>query len=170
MSGFERKAIIKMREWCGYGNHKALLVRGMRQVGKTFLIKRFAESDYKSFIYVNLEREKSVREIFETGDRTFESIVERLQFETRVKLYGGRSAIILDEIQFCPEAFSSLKALAEPGIYDIIASGSLLGILLGSGDDGEGLSPVGYVNILDMYPMDFEEWLWARGFEKRHTE
>lgn len=80
-----------------------------------------------------------------------------------MRLSPGKSAIILDEIQACPEAYSALKPLSEDRRFDVICSGSFLGINL---DDSDVLSPLGYATVLPMHPMDFEEYLWAMGVNK----
>ncbi|MFT0898775.1 ATP-binding protein [Candidatus Methanoprimaticola sp. MG2] len=163
----ERKAYAMMMSWKEDPNRKALLVRGCRQTGKTHLVREFAEANYESHIYIDLEDRADIRAVFETEDISASAIIDRISFDEPVRLVPGRSAIILDEIQSCISAYSSLKSLVIDGRYDIIASGSLLGVKI---DDLQRRTPMGYVNILDMGPMDFEEFLWAMGVKKSGTD
>ncbi len=160
-----RKAYEKMIEWKNDPFKKALLVEGCRQIGKTYLILEFAKDNYDEFVYFNLERDASARSAFETEDLTADKILDKLKFENKKLPSSKNSAIILDEIQACLPAYSALKALCEHGKYDIIASGSLLGVGI---SDLQQQSPLGYVNILRMNPMDFEEYLWAKGYDTKH--
>lgn len=163
----QRKALDELIAWKENPNKKALLVRGCRQVGKTHLIKEFASKNYRSHLYINLEERDDLRASFESGDRTAKAIVDRLMFDSDVTLYPGESAIILDEIQSCLPAYSSLKSLVTDTGFDIIASGSLLGVRI---EDLQQLSPMGYVDIIDLRPLDFEEFLWAMGVNKDNTQ
>lgn len=165
----ERKAYNAIAEWMENPERKALLVRGCRQIGKTYIIREFLEREYEWYMEINMETDVSKRSLFKDKDLSASAIIDRLMFDARdaKRPVKGRSAIFLDEIQACPEAYTSLKALADDGRYDIIASGSLLGVLL---EDLQNQSPLGYINTLDMYPMDFEEFLWAVGIGKEDTE
>lgn len=163
----ERKIIAEFHAWKSDPSHKALLVKGCRQVGKTYAILEFVRSNYDSFAYFNLEQDRDVSKIFDDPDITASTILERLSYYSDVELHDHRSVIVLDEIQASISAYSALKGLAEDGRYDIIASGSLLGVKI---NDLQRLSPLGYVNIVNMYPMDFEEFLWANGAKRSLTE
>lgn len=163
----ERKILEDMIAWKDSPNRKALLIQGCRQTGKTHIIREFVEENYESHIYMDLEDEADRREIFEQGDLSAKEIIDRIVFDSGISLIPGRSAIVIDEIQACLPAYSALKSLAEDGRYAIIASGSLLGVRI---NDLQRRSPMGYVNNLEMLPMDFEEFLWAMGIDHRSTE
>ena len=163
----ERKIFRKLLEWKDDSSKKALLLIGARQIGKTYILKKFAKSKYKSFVYFNLEDDRNLHELFESEDISADKLLDTLSFLSDNKLVPGKSVIILDEIQACIPAYSSLKALAEDGRYDIIASGSLLGVHI---DDLQRQSPMGYVNFYQMHPMDFEEFLWALGLSHEQTD
>ncbi len=158
----ERKITLELLKWKSNPNRLPLIVTGCRQIGKTYSIKEFVSKEYKSYIYINFESQAEKKELFK-GDRSAEELIPRIIFSERVRMYAGRSAIVLDEIQDCPEAYSALKQLSEDKRYDVICSGSFLGLNL---DDSDSLSPLGYVNIIQMHPMDFEEYLWATGIDK----
>ena len=154
--------------WKNSEKKECLLVKGARQVGKTYLIRKFGENEYDSFVEINFHEQKSLKIIFD-GDKTPEEIYKRLTANIPgVKLIPGKTLIFLDEIQKCAGARTALKFLAEDGRYDIIASGSLLGLSYGKDDDGEvepvESVPVGYEKTVMMYSMDFEEFLWAYGY------
>ncbi len=145
---------------------QALVLEGPRQVGKTYSMKRLSES-YGSSVYINLEDDTELRSIFEQSNNA-ERIYEDLSFHgIAFDMTKGRPLFIIDEIQSCPKAFSALKPLAVDGRCDIISSGSLLGIKL---SDENFLSPMGYVRLIEMEPMDFEEFLWAIGIDSDLTE
>lgn len=147
---------------------ECLLMKGARQVGKTYLIREFAKNEYESFIEINFHEQKSLKIIFD-GDKTAEEIYKRLTANIPgAKLIPGKTLIFLDEIQKCAGARTALKFLAEDGRFDIIASGSLLGLSYGKDDDDEvepvESIPVGYEKTVMMYSLDFEEFLWAYGY------
>ena len=164
----ERKISKELSAWKAKPDRKPLMVLGCRQIGKTYSIREFLRSNYDSYLEINLEREPDKCLIFK-DDLSAETIIDKLIMVSDKELTPGRSAIFLDEIQSCKGAYSSLKWLAEDRRFDIVVSGSFLGInLKGSGDRdasgrGEPISPLGYVETIMMYPMDFEEYLWAAG-------
>ena len=154
--------------WKNSDKKECLLVKGARQVGKTYLIRKFGEKEYDSFVEINFHEQKSLKVIFD-GDKTAEEIYKRLTANVPgVKLIPGKTLIFLDEIQKCAGARTALKFLAQDGRYDVIASGSLLGLSYGKDDDNEvepvESIPVGYEKTVMMYSMDFEEFLWAYGY------
>lgn len=164
----KRKIYDTLLEWKKRDKKECLLVKGARQVGKTYLIRRFGEKEYESFVEINFHEQKSLKVIFD-GDKTAEEIYKRLTANIPgVKLIPGKTLIFLDEIQKCAGARTALKFLAEDGRYDVVASGSLLGLSYGKDDDGEvgpvESIPVGYEKTVMMYSMDFEEFLWACGY------
>ena len=164
----KRKMYDTLLAWKNSEKKECLLVKGARQVGKTYLIRKFGEKEYDSFVEINFHEQKSLKVIFD-GDKTAEEIYKRLTANVPgVKLIPGKTLIFLDEIQKCAGARTALKFLAEDGRYDVIASGSLLGLSYGKDDDDEvepvESIPVGYEKTVMMYSMDFEEFLWAYGY------
>ena len=151
----KRKIIEKLSAWKKSSEKKCLVVEGARQVGKTFIIRQFAKENYEELMEINFKETPSSREIF-NGDLDVDTMVMSLRFRFRdKKITAGRTLIFLDEIQECSEAITSLKFWAEDGRYDVIVSGSLLGI-----DYNRPSSyPVGYVEHIRMTGLDFEEFL-----------
>lgn len=150
------------------GLKKCLLVKGARQVGKSFIIKEFGKNEYKSFVYIDFYREPTLKAIFD-GDLTPEEILKRMTAYIRgFSLIPGDTLIFLDEIQRCGNARTAEKYLAEDLRFDVISSGSLMGLTYGE-DDDNGVEvpesiPVGYEKPITMYSLDFEEFLWAYGY------
>ena len=154
-----RKVEKQLADWKQTKGKKCLIVQGSRQVGKTFSIRKFAKEKYKELLEINFKLDPGASEIF-AGKLDADTLVTamRLRFP-QLKIQPGKTLIFLDEIQECPEAITSLKFWTEDNKYDVIASGSLLGI-----DYKRASSyPVGYVNYLKMYALDFEEFLWNMG-------
>lgn len=152
-----RKIEGKLSEWKSRQDHKCLIVQGARQVGKTFSIREFGKKAYDELLEINFKKTPSASEIF-SGDLDTATIITALRFRfPEMKLQPGRTLIFLDEIQECSEAITSLKFFSDDHRYDVIASGSLLGI-----DYKRPSSyPVGYTEFIRMYGLDFEEFLWA---------
>lgn len=148
-----------LKAWAAGRDKKCLVVRGARQTGKTFIVERFAEEAYEELVEINFKQLPSAVEIF-SGDLTVDRMVMALRFRFPDKMIiPGKTLIFLDEIQECQEAVTSLKFWALDNRYDVIASGSLLGI-----DYKRASSyPVGYVDYLTMHGLDFEEYLWGIG-------
>ena len=162
----ERKIESEFGKWKDEPHRRALLVTGCRQIGKTYSITEFAKAAYDNVIYINFEAEPEYLSLFSEG-MDASSILHNLGFTKFGRMMvPGKTVIIFDEIQSCAKAFSALKSLVIDGRFDYIASGSLLGVELAD----ELMSPMGYVKILRMYPMDFEEFLWANGIGKEQTE
>ena len=159
----ERKITRRMEEWKDDPDHKPLILTGCRQIGKTYSALEFARTHYRSHIYINFETNPEKKQLFD-GSLEYDDLIPKLSFSEKVGLIEGESVIILDEIQDCPNAYSALKPLSLSGKIDIIALGSFLGVNLD--DNSERISPLGYVNIEHMYPLDFEEYLWAMGIDK----
>ena len=152
-----RKVEEVLREWRESDDKKCLIVSGARQIGKTFIVEEFARSNYEYHLTVNFDQNPDACQAF--SDRLdVDSIMLKLSaMYPNVNLVPKKTLIFLDEIQNCPEARTSLKFFAIDGRYDVIASGSLLGLR-----DSEVPSyPVGYEHRIRMEPMDFEEFLWA---------
>lgn len=156
----KRAAIEKLKEWKKNPKRKPLIIRGARQVGKTWLMKEFGNTEYKNVIYVNFELQDLMREHFSI-DLDTTRIIEGLELEY-FKINPNDTLIILDEIQECPKAITVLKYFYENNPeYHIMAAGSLLGVAI-----HENVSfPVGKVDFLDLYPLSFYEFLLAMGEE-----
>lgn len=155
----KRKVEASLLEWKTNPNRKCLLLQGARQAGKTFSIRAFGRAHYDEVVEINFKEMPSASEIF-SGDLDVDTMVMALRFRFPDRLISpGKTLIFLDEIQECSEAMTSLKFWADDGRYDVIASGSLLGI-----DYKRPSSyPVGYTDFIKMYGLDFEEFLWALG-------
>ncbi len=156
----KRKATDAIKKWVNSKDKKCLVVQGARQTGKTYVIERFAEDNYEELIEINFKQMPSAMDIF-SGDLTVDNMIMAMRFRfPEKKITPGKTLIFLDEIQECQEAITSLKFWALDNRYDVIASGSLLGI-----DYKRASSyPVGYVDYLRMYGIDFEEFLWGMEF------
>ncbi len=155
----KRKATALIKEWNKTKERKCLIVQGARQTGKTYTIERYAEENFEEIVEINFKQIPSAADIF-SGDLTVDNMVMALRFRfPEKKIHPGQTLIFLDEIQECQEAITSLKFWAVDSRYDVIASGSLLGI-----DYKRASSyPVGYVDYLQMHGLDFEEFLWGMG-------
>lgn len=155
-----RKVHERLVEWKSRSGHLPLLVKGQRQVGKTFSIRAFGSENYGHVVYIDFARYPSACRLF-SGDLdivTLENVLaSRFGDDSMVP---GDTLLIFDEIQECPRARSSLKTFAEDGRFDVIASGSLIDV---RGDESRSIIPVGYEEHLTMYGLDFEEFLWATG-------
>lgn len=157
----QRKIEQQFHAWKEKKNHKPLVVFGARQVGKTFSIRQFARKNYKHVIELNFDLFPEYSNIF-SGNLDVDQLLSRISLTLRdVTFEPGETLFFFDEIQSCPNARTSLKAFAEDGRYDVIASGSLLGVMY---KDVRSY-PVGYEEYLEMFSLDFEEFLWARGYD-----
>jgi predicted AAA+ superfamily ATPase len=153
----KRELIQSLINWKGKVDRKPLILRGARQVGKTWLMKEFGKSFYENIAYVNFESAKSLHRIFESGFDA-EKLLIALKIETGTNIVPHNTLIILDEIQECEAALTSLKYFQEnANQYHIIAAGSLLGVSMHQNRS----FPVGKVDFLDLYPLSFQEFLIA---------
>ena len=156
----KRKIEQVLSNWKNDFNHKPLIVKGCRQCGKTFSVRSFAKSNYEHVVYLNFFEDPTYASVFQ-GSLDVDHITMLLSallghdavFET------GKTVLILDEIQECPEARTALKFFQMDGRFDVIGTGSLLGVK-GYSEKARSI-PVGYETVVDMYPLDFEEFLWA---------
>ena len=147
----------KLVAWKSSDERKPMVLKGARQVGKTWLMKEFGKNYYKSFVYFNFDEEDELKSIFETNKNP-QRIIELLSMIAGEKIYPEDTMIIFDEVQECPEALNALKYFKEKANeYHVIAAGSLLGTLLAKPKS----YPVGMVNLLDIFPLTFEEFLEA---------
>lgn len=149
---------------------KCLLIKGARQVGKSFIVKEFGNNEYESFASLDFFRQPALKSIFD-GDLTSEEIIKRMTANIRnFSLIPGKTLIFLDEIQCCGNARTAIKFLAEDMRFDVISSGSLMGLTYGEDDDKNveipESVPVGYESQITMYSLDFEEFLWAYGYDE----
>lgn len=158
----ERKITRKLVDWMNNPKKMPLLIYGARQVGKTYAALTLGKQHYKNTVYFNLEGSSEISAIFER-DLNPERIIRELAAKSGQSIFKGDTLIIFDEIQSCERALTSLKYFCEEAPqYHIIAAGSLLGVAL----NREKYSfPVGKVEMLTLYPLDFEEFLWATGNE-----
>lgn len=157
----KRIALNKLIDWKNSPRRKPLIIRGARQVGKTWLMKEFGKTEYKKTIYVNFELHDLMREHF-SKDLDTKRIIEGLELEYS-KIDSKNTLIILDEVQECPKALTALKYFYENNPeYHIIAAGSLLGVAIHGGVS----FPVGKVDFLDLYPLSFIEFLNAISEDK----
>ena len=155
----KRKAMTSLEKWKATPKRKSLLISGARQVGKTYLVRRFAEANYASFIELNFVENNSLTEIF-AGSLDAQSILTNIRLVMpHQKIIPGETLLFLDEIQECPQAITALKFLTQAEEIDVIASGSALGIAYKQ----TASFPVGAVEFLDMTSLDLEEFLWAIG-------
>ena len=155
----KRKVFEQLRAWRENRNRKPLILLGARQVGKTWLMREFGKECYDTVAYINCDAEPLAKELF-TDDYNIERLLFAVQAITGVKPEVGKTLIIFDEIQEAPRGLHSLKYFQEEAPeYHVMAAGSLLGITLHQGDS----FPVGKVDMLNVYPMDYEEFLEANG-------
>jgi len=161
-----RFAMNDLLQWKGKKNRKPLIIMGARQVGKTWLMKEFGKNCYEKTAYISFYNNQRMNAVFE-NDFDIERIIMNLNIESGVTITPGNTLIILDEIQNAPKALESLKYFCEEAPeYHIIAAGSLLGVAI-----HEGVSyPVGKVDLLDLYPLNFREFLYAMGEKKLADE
>lgn len=152
-----RNAIQDLIKWKSDEDRKPLVLKGARQVGKTWLMKEFGQNYYASYVYFNFDEDDALRSIFETNKNPHR-IIELLSMIAGEKIIPEETLIIFDEIQECPEALNTLKYFKEKANeYHVIAAGSLLGTLLAQPKS----YPVGMVNLLNIYPLTFDEFLEA---------
>lgn len=153
----QRIAIYDLKKWKESPERKPLIIRGARQVGKTWLMKEFGQSCYDNYVYFNFDEEDELKSVFEVNKNP-QRIIELLSMIAGEKIAPGKTLVIFDEVQECPEALNTLKYFKEKANeYHVIAAGSLLGTLLAHPKS----YPVGMVNLLDLYPLTFDEFLEA---------
>lgn len=156
----KRKIENRLVEWKNTPNHKPLIIKGCRQCGKTFSVLEFAKANYEHVVYLNFFENPDYVSIFSQSLDVDTIIVFISALLGKNAIFEeGKTVLILDEIQECPEARTALKFFRIDGRFDVIGTGSLLGVK-GYGKEPRSI-PVGSETIIDMYPMDFEEFLWA---------
>lgn len=155
----KRKIYSKLIEWKESSSHKPLILNGVRQCGKTYIMKEFGKNEFQTFAYVNCDRNENLHQIFE-GGFNISKIIRGISALSGVDIIPGKTLIFLDEVQSFPLVLESLKYFCEDAPdYHVAVAGSLLGIALHSGVS----FPVGKVQTMKLYPMDFEEFLMAKG-------
>ena len=179
----KRKIETILEQWKNASGHKPLVIMGIRQCGKTFIAQHFAATHYKTVVYINFIKQPERINAF-LGSKDVNDILLNLSAQIQgVTFTPGDTCFIFDEIQDCLEARTSLKFFKEDGRFDVIATGSLLGVQ-GYGDEkkkerrrlvsnknlGTNSIPVGFEDIVEMYPLDFEEFLWANGINEEVIE
>ena len=163
---FRRKIMLELENWKNSsGKKKALVIKGLRQIGKTYTVREFAKENYKNIVYVNFKENESAKKIFDYDLNVNRIIIDLSALFPDSRFEEGNTVIIFDEIQECANARSSIKPFCEDGRFDIIATGSLLGIKGYNKKKGKGV-PTGFERVVYMKPMDFEEFLWAKGINE----
>lgn len=162
-----RRKIEKILDvWKSNANRKPLVIKGCRQCGKTSSVRAFAQQNYTSTIYIDFHEQEDLRDVFQGSLQVDYLTVAISAAIPSARFIPGKTCLIFDEIQDCPRARASLKFFKLDGRYDVICTGSLLGVN-GYKVVDEGSIPVGFETIVDMYPMDFEEWLWANDINQQ---
>ena len=169
----KRKIEEELIAWKNDSNRKPLVIKGCRQCGKTFIVQKFAEENYANVVYLNFMQDSDYALAFEGSKRVDDIVMNLSAMIPQSQFVANETCIIIDEIQECPAARTALKFFKMDGRYDSIATGSLLGVKgygerrNSSGNESSKTSiPVGYETIIDMYPLDFEEFLWANGISE----
>lgn len=162
----KRKMEQTLIEWKNTPGKVPIVIKGCRQCGKTYLVEHFAHEHYSNVVYLDFIQHPEYSSVFEDSlDVDYMIMMLSALLGPGASLIPSETVIIFDEIQACPNARTALKYFARDGRFDIIATGSLLGVS-GYGDLHSSRSvPVGYEQIVEMYPLDFEEFLWANGIE-----
>lgn len=157
-----RKILDQLSAWKADAQRKPVILKGSRQCGKTFAAWEFARRNYDNVVYLNFFENPGAKDIF-TGALEVDQIVMMASafLGTAARFVPGKTVIILDEIQECPQARTALKFFSLDGRYDVIGTGSLLGVA-GYGTAPASV-PVGFETVIDMHPLDFEEFCWAKG-------
>ena len=172
---FKRKIEVLLQSWLDDSSHKPLVVKGVRQCGKTSSVMDFAKKHFKNVVYLDFHEHPDYRKFF-SPNLEVDSIVMRITAAMpSVKIEAGTTCFVFDEIQDCPRARGSLKYFNLDGRYEVMCTGSLLGVNgyktpAEKKEEEEASIPVGFEDIINMYPMDFEEWLWANGIKDIHIE
>ena len=162
----ERKVDTFLKEWKGNSDKKPLIIKGARQIGKTFSIMQFATSSYKYVVNINFALQEKFKTIFNDGFDV-DSIINNITLlSPSIKIEAGNTLIFFDELQACPNCATSLKSFAIDGRYDVVCSGSLMGINYHEIESNS----VGYKTDYEMHSLDFEEFLWAKGYSKEQVE
>lgn len=168
----KRKLYSKLVDWKNHHGDECLLIKGARQTGKTYTTEYLGKNEYENFIEINFIEHPEFKETFQ-GILSSEEIIKRLSLLIPgMHIIPGKTLLFLDEIQKCARARTALKFLAQDKRIDVIASGSLLGLSYGQDADPEvervESVPVGYEQQINLYSLDFEEFLWAEGYNENN--
>jgi len=166
MKLLKRKVDTYLANWKAQDAHKPLIIKGARQVGKTESIKAFAYGNYESVITINFVLQKNYRRIFEDGYEVDRIIKNITLLNPSYTFIPGKTILFFDELQVCPDCATSLKSFMMDGRFDVICSGSLMGINYKEIESNS----VGYKDDYEMHSMDFEEFLWALGYDEARVE
>lgn len=163
---YKRKIEDILLQWKQSANHKPLVVKGVRQCGKTYSVKHFADAHYEHVVYLDFREDPDLIAVFDNSLNVDYLTMALTAAIPDARFEPHKTCLILDEIQDCPRAHGALKFFCMDGRYDVICTGSLLGVNGYRTPKQEQRAqhasiPVGYETIVEMYPMDFEEWLWA---------
>jgi len=162
----KRKIDNYLNNWKQNKDRKPLIVKGARQIGKTKSITAFAEANYKSVIAINFVEQQKYKQIFNDGYEVDTVIKNISLLDPSLKFIPNDTILFFDELQECPECATSLKFFCIDGRYDVICSGSLMGINYNKIESNS----VGYKEDYEMHSMDFEEFLWAKGYSEEFVE
>lgn len=166
MPRLKRKIDIFLQNWKNSQNHLPLIVKGARQIGKTDAIVHFAKENYKNIIEINFALQKQYKDIFDSGFEV-DAIIKNISLHNPLfKFTPGETLFFFDELQDCPNCATSLKSFREDGRFDVICSGSLMGV---NYQEIESNS-VGNKEDVEMFSLDFEEYLWAKGYTESQIE
>lgn len=172
---YRRKIEKTLQTWLETPRHKPIVVKGVRQCGKTSSVMDFARSHFKNVVYLDFREHPDYRKFF-TPNLEVDSIIMRITAAIpNAEIEAGNTCFVFDEIQDCPKARGSLKYFHLDGRFEVMCTGSLLGV---NGyktpdekkEEEEASIPVGFEDIVNLYPMDFEEWLWANGIRDMHVD
>lgn len=172
---FKRKIESVLYKWQRTKGHKPLVIKGCRQCGKTSSVKDFVKKNYANIVYLDFHEHKEYKAFF-AGALDVDTITLNITIGMPGTLFvAGKTCLVLDEIQECPNARASLKFFKLDGRFDVICTGSLLGVMGYKSreeqeEEEKASIPVGFEEIVNMYPMDFEEWLWANGVQPQHFD
>ena len=159
---FERKATREMERWFSDASGKALLIKGARQVGKSYSASSFAYGKFSNVVKFDLFEDSATRESFRAASSA-DDLMLRISVAASSPLIPGQTAVIIDEVQEAPNVLTFVKYLVQKGDFRFILTGSLLGVRLRGVDS----LPVGYLTQVEMFPLDFEEFCWAVGLGKQ---
>ena len=159
----KRKILKSLIEWKNSDERKPLILNGARQVGKTYILEEFGREHFENVVYLNMEVEEELRRFFD-GEIRPQQLLQFIETLRQQEITAGKTLIIFDEIQACERALTSLKYFCENAReYHIVSAGSLLGVAV---NRSKFSFPVGKVDEMAMFPLDFEEFLWAMGYDK----
>lgn len=172
---YKRKIENRLQAWLDDASHKPIVIKGVRQCGKTSSVVDFAHKHFKHVVYLDFREHPDYKKFF-TPNLEVDSIIMRITAAMpSAEVEPGETCFVFDEIQDCPRARGALKYFHLDGRYEVMCTGSLLGV---NGyktkeeerEEKEASIPVGFEDIVNMYPMDYEEWLWANGIKDMHID